>query len=309
MIDYLGIERITINLPFRLNHVHCFLAEGENGWKVIDTGLHNESAVQAWKEHITNKKISDIIITHYHPDHFGYAGQLQRLTSANVWMTECDSILSRELWSSEASEKLTHLYKECGFSPETVGKLANVNPQIYPFPEITGYLDEGDQIKFGKFEYEIIYTPGHADGLFCLYNKEKSILLSTDHILPEITPNISLKFTGEKNPLGSYFASLAKIKALNVDFAVPSHGDPFYNVNQRIQEIEDHHIERLEKMLEIISTPKTAMEVCKEIFRRDLTLHELRFAIGETLSHLEYLIDQNKCKKEMINEIWYYCKN
>jgi len=52
--------------------------------------------------------------------------------------------------------------------------------------------------------YEVIFTPGHSDGLICLYNKEKNVLFSTDHILPRITPNISYWFYGEKNPLQSF---------------------------------------------------------------------------------------------------------
>src|SRR5699024_3195718 len=65
-----GLYQITLPLPFRLNHVNCFMAEGEKGWKIIDTGLHNKETVARWEQMIPQKEITDIIITHYQPDHY-----------------------------------------------------------------------------------------------------------------------------------------------------------------------------------------------------------------------------------------------
>lgn len=302
----LQIERITIDLPFRLNHVHCFLAEGENGWKVMDTGLHNEAAINAWQSHIKNKQIEDIILTHLHPDHIGYAGKMQKETDARVLMTEIDANLSGILWEKESREKLKKQYKECGVSEETIQEMVKQPPLIYPLPIITGFLNEGDKIIFGRLEYEVIFTPGHTEGLVCLYNNEKQILLSTDHLLPKITPNISLRIGGDENPLATYLHSLAKIKKLDIEIAIPSHGEPFYEVHRRIEEVEKHHMERLEKLVDIISDPKTAVEICEGLFKRSLSYHELHFALGETLSHLEYLIAKGKCEKTIHDGKYYY---
>ena len=78
---------------------------------------------------------------------------------------------------------------------------------------------------FGKYEYEVIFTPGHSDGLITLYNKENSVLFSTDHILPRISPNISYWFRGISNPLEAFFTSLKKIQKLDVEYVIPSHGN------------------------------------------------------------------------------------
>ena len=82
MLEEYGIQLVKIDLPFRLNHVNCFLAEGENGFQVIDTGLHNKSTAERWEKELDGKTVTNIIITHYHPDHFGYAGGLQKKTAA-----------------------------------------------------------------------------------------------------------------------------------------------------------------------------------------------------------------------------------
>lgn len=302
----LQIERITVDLPFRLNHVHCFLAPGEKGWKVIDTGLHNEAAIKAWHNHIREKQIQEIIITHLHPDHIGYAGQMQKETGASVFMSKIDAQLSGILWEKESREMLINQYEESGVSEETIQKMVERPLLIYPQPIVTGFLNEGDKLVFGKLEYEVIFTPGQTEGLICLYNKERQILLSTDHLLPKITPNISLRIGGDKNPLATYLHSLSKIKNLDIEIAIPSHGEPFSNVHHRIAEVEKHHMERLEKLVDIISNPNTAIEICNGLFNRTLSYHELHFALGETLSHLEYLIANGKCEKTMYDGKYYY---
>jgi len=92
---------ITLDLPFRLNHVNCFIAEGEQGWKVIDAGIHNQETVKRWGEELEGKEVTDILVTHYHPDHFGYAGGLQEKHNANVSMTEIDAKNGMASWGDE----------------------------------------------------------------------------------------------------------------------------------------------------------------------------------------------------------------
>src|SRR5699024_7910323 len=102
-------------------------------------------------------------------------------------------------------------------------------PYVSPLLSVDHYFNEGDMIYLSDNVYEVIFTPGHSDGLICLYNKENNVLFSTDHILPKITPNISYWFYGKQNPLGDYEKSLQKIKKLNAEFVIPSHGKPFYH--------------------------------------------------------------------------------
>src|SRR5690606_39125613 len=104
----------------------------------------------------------------------------------------------------------------------------------------------GEYVQIGKLTFEVIFTPGHSDGLVTFFNKDNSVLFSTDHILPKITPNISYWFHGDPNPLQSYFHSLEKIERLDVNYVIPSHGKPFYGANQRIAELKAHHDERLQ---------------------------------------------------------------
>src|SRR5699024_4058368 len=95
------------------------------------------------------------------------------------------------------------------------------SPKVSPWPKVNHFLQEGDIIPFGTGEYEVLYTPGQSEGLVVFYNKTDNVLLSTDHILPKITPNISYWFYGEANPLHSFELSLQKIKQLDLAYAIP----------------------------------------------------------------------------------------
>ncbi|GIN92069.1 MBL fold metallo-hydrolase [Siminovitchia terrae] len=311
MLKKLGIEIVKLDLPFRLNHVNCLLAEGETGWAIIDTGLHDTKTIARWEDILQAKKVSDLYISHYHPDHFGYAGGLQQKTGAKVSMTQVDEKSGKTVWGEEFIQEIRKNYTLSGV-PDHITQLMTVNTEefkevITPYPNVDHYFQEGEKILFGQHEYEVIFTPGHADGLVVFYSKENSVLLSTDHILPRITPNIAYWFHGIENPLKAYMESLEKIKRLNVEFVIPSHGEPFYYANKRINEILNHHEERLAFVLKSIGRGITAYSLSKKLFAFEMDAHEQRFALGESIAHLEYLRYKGYINKEIHNGIcWYY---
>ncbi|HLQ95979.1 MAG TPA: MBL fold metallo-hydrolase [Pseudogracilibacillus sp.] len=307
-----GLHQVTLNLPFRLDHVNCFMAEGKDGWKIIDTGLHNEETVTRWRQAVSDKDITDIIISHYHPDHFGYAGGLQEKTEAKLSMTKTDADAAFQAWDKAFLASLNENYKLTGI-PQDMRNQMSENTEsftevITPYPKIDHYLTEGETLVLGKHEYEVIHTPGHSDGLVCFYNQAENILISTDHVLPKITPNISYWFHGDANPLNSYLKSLEKVKKLDADLVIPSHGTPFFGANERINEIISHHEERLAVLLDGIKEGVTIYEACSILFKKELTIHETRFAVGETFAHLEYLRHQGKCQREVRQGVYWFTR-
>src|SRR5690606_8744105 len=116
MLEKLGVEAIRIDLPFRLNHVNCFLAETGQGWTVIDAGLNNDETIALWEWKLQDKQVTDILVTHYHPDHFGYAGRLQEKTGATVRMTRTDAEAGIATWADPFLETIPGNYKASGIS-------------------------------------------------------------------------------------------------------------------------------------------------------------------------------------------------
>jgi len=312
MLDQLEVELIQLKLPFRLNHVNCFVAEGYDGYVVIDAGLHDDLTVKRWNDVLGDKEVTDIYITHYHPDHFGYAGGLQQKYDARVSMSETDANDGLNAWEDDFLSTLLGNYKRCNI-PEHIAKemyenTVSFHPKVTPYPKIDHYFREHDRVKIGKYEYKVIFTPGHSDGLITFYNDEKKVLFSTDHILPHITPNISYWFHGDPNPLKTYLHSLEKVRKLEAEYVIPSHGKPFHDANKRIDEIIAHHDNRLNETLKALKEYRTVYDVCNQLFDFQLTIHETRFAIGETVAHLEYLRYRGEVIRDEIDGVWLYEK-
>src|SRR5699024_12594986 len=101
MLNQLGIEKITIDLPFRLDQVNCFLAEGEEGYMMIDTGLNDTNARAVWKETLKNQKVAKLALTHLHPEHTGLAGALQHSTEADGMMSGAAAATLAHRWTED----------------------------------------------------------------------------------------------------------------------------------------------------------------------------------------------------------------
>src|SRR5699024_11164936 len=144
--------KVTHELPLRLNHVNCFVAETDSDWAVIDTGLHRQRTINLWEETLQNKIVSKIIITHYHPDHFGYAGALQRKTRAKGWMTKADHETAKLAWQDKFIQSFNTYYEWSGV-PKSLSKQMIENTEKFkkltsPQPIINHYLSEGSTLQF-----------------------------------------------------------------------------------------------------------------------------------------------------------------
>lgn len=307
-MKFIGVNQVTLPLPFRLDHVHCYLVKGENGWTIVDSGIHTEETREAWERAFLTyninpyKDIEKIVLTHYHPDHFGFAGVLQEWTGACVHMSKGGEMLARSTWTEERYRENRKFYCKNGL-PDRINEELAENDQIYfsrvrPFPSKIKIID-GDSIMLGGLSFEVITTPGHAEGHLCFYQSEKRILFAGDSLLKKITPNISYHGYGEWNPLASFFQTLEKLKGLDVAVALPGHGPIFQDVDTRIEELMVHHELRLEQILGLIESKCTAWEICKKLFHRELSTHEIRFAMGETVAHLNYLQEKGRIDQEV----------
>lgn len=188
-----GIAQVTIPLPFRLNHIHCYLArQNQQDWTIIDTGLHRQETKETWEKAlnqygIKESDIQKVIVTHYHPDHFGYAGELQMQTSAEVVMGEKSYQMGKRNWTDENQKQNEQFYFQAGMEGKTLKELVEHDGGFFslvrPFPKVTHFLQEGQQIQIGELTFQALHTPGHEEGHFCFYQPDEKILFSGDHLL------------------------------------------------------------------------------------------------------------------------------
>jgi glyoxylase-like metal-dependent hydrolase (beta-lactamase superfamily II) len=117
------------------------------------------------------------------------------------------------------------------------------------------------------------------------------VLLAGDHLLGEITPTVGLYPESRPDPLGDYLDSLQRTIELAPTLALPGHGEPITDPVSRAREILEHHRHRLEETAAGLGPePRTAYEVSRDLFGDDLDASGRRFALAETLAHLERLV-------------------
>ena len=322
-----GIYRLQLPLPDSpLEHVNVYLVQGDDGALLVDTGWNREEAFDSLESQFADigikfESISQIVITHIHPDHYGLAGELKELCQAKIALhnVEKDLIDSRYVNMDKLLHQIEQWLYINGVPHDELPKLQMASLRAAKFvthamPDVV--LQGGETISTGLFSFRVIWTPGHAPGHISLYEPSQKILISGDHILPTITPNVGLHPQSGDNPLGDYLNSLDSLKQLEVNLVLPGHEYPFNNLKQRIEELIRHHQQRNSEILTSIqSEPKTGYQISTSLTWmsdtngagwEDLTPLDKRLAVVETLAHLEAMRFGGKVDKSLKDSIIYY---
>jgi glyoxylase-like metal-dependent hydrolase (beta-lactamase superfamily II) len=298
-----GVRWARIPLPMDLNHINVWLVATEDGCVIVDTGMAVQMGKDAWesieRETFATHPVRAVFVTHIHPDHSGLAAWLQQRYRVPVFMSSRTHDMLRAMATAEGRPQAGQV--EAFFQSHGLSDAAQVQPMFKPerfgrmtsgLPQVERHIADGDTLGWGGNEWLALQTDGHAQGHLCLSNAAARVLISGDQVLPSISSNISYGFhIADANPLGSYLDSLQRLRQLSTETLVlPSHGVPFYGLQQRIDDLTSHHEEQLAKVQERCREPQTAAEMLPVMFRRELKGMHLFLAFGEALAHLEYLV-------------------
>jgi glyoxylase-like metal-dependent hydrolase (beta-lactamase superfamily II) len=311
------IFRIKLPLPRNpLRELNSYLIRSKERSLLIDTGMNREECrnviVESLRQLDVDLERMDIFITHHHADHLGQTAFLARTGSkAYIHKEELSTVGNEATWQA-----MLRFFASNGFpEQELQSALASHPGHRYQLRDKVNfsYVDEGDLISAGDYYFRCVITPGHSPAHTCLYEASKKILVSGDHILFDITPNISQQFA-QTNPLKDYIASLDKVYPLEANITLPGHRDISNNHRKRIGELKHHHQERCNEVLEALSSGEhTAFEVASQIsWDIDAETWELFpprqkwFAIGETLAHIKLVEEEGRVRCRCINgQFWF----
>ncbi len=304
MIDQIlpDLYRITLPMPFRLRHVHVYALLHEGRVALVDTGMNIPETYRVLDEALatlgkTTKDIDRIFLTHMHADHCGIAGRIQEISGASVFLSAPDDArLQYNSRHEELVERARNFFLPQGLPLKAMDNLVKLmavfRKATIPF-RVERPLAPHDTFTLGSRAVEVIPAPGHTAGQMCFYLPGDGILLAGDHILPDITPNLSPDiFRLEYRPLKSFLESLGAIRDLPVRMVYPAHGDPYPDLAKRVDEIREHHAERTQLIVEALQgKEKTAFEVSGIIFGEDLPEFDQFLALNETYVHIVELVD------------------
>ncbi|MDO9480097.1 MAG: MBL fold metallo-hydrolase [Hydrogenophaga sp.] len=308
-----GVKWLRMALPFALDHINLWLLrdtqDGREGWTAVDCCIAHDAAKAQWDrvfEHaLESLPILRVVVTHMHPDHIGLAHWLcQRWTTAqhdcHLWISATDHAIA-----CTASQSTT------GFGGETAAaffasqgltdadQLAQIRGRASYYPNLVPAvprqyhrLMDGGQLTIGGRAWQCISGYGHAPEHIALHCPELGVLISGDMVLPRISTNVSVyDQEPEADALTLFLDSLDKFLPLPAaTLVLPSHGKPFTGLHERIQQLKDHHADRLAEVLQACQAqPCSAADILPVMFKRPLDLHQTTFAMGEAVAHLHRL--------------------
>jgi glyoxylase-like metal-dependent hydrolase (beta-lactamase superfamily II) len=292
--------RVPIPYPMKFVNVLIDTAEGSSDpVTLVDCALDTPEARAGLEAGLTElglgwDRIERVIVTHHHPDHYGLAGWIESHSGAQILMLDVDierGVRFWTNWDAWIEGHVAHFLKH-GLPTESADdarrESRNTRSRVHPTQNVTS-LHEGDHISLANLDFEVLWLPGHADGHLGLRHAETRFLIAGDAILERITPNIGLWANSRPDPLGDYLNTLERIADLGVDRAVIGHYGPVLtDVRERALEIHAHHLMRLE-LCRRLDHPMSAYEASLMMFPRELPPSGRRFALVETLAHLEHL--------------------
>jgi glyoxylase-like metal-dependent hydrolase (beta-lactamase superfamily II) len=308
-----GVRWLRMALPFALDHINLWLLrdqqEGREGWTLVDCGISNDATRAAWErifaDELDGLPVLRVIVTHMHPDHMGLAHWLTERWSepgheCRLWISATDYNAARLASAASTSfggEGTARFMAGHGLvDPDALAQIrarknyyAGMVPQV---PESFRRLFDQMALTIGGRRWVCHAGYGHAPEHMALYCAELDTLISGDMLLPRISTNVSVHETEpESNALTLFLDSLQRLRALPAETLVlPSHGKPFVGMHTRIDQLADHHRERLADVMKACAeAPQTAFGLLPLLFRRTLDLHQTTFAMGESVAHLHAL--------------------
>jgi glyoxylase-like metal-dependent hydrolase (beta-lactamase superfamily II) len=315
----LGITRIALPVPFldAGGPVNVYAVEDEGGWALFDCGIgteEGESALRAGAaEHgIDLRRCTRLFVSHGHVDHYGLAQTLAEESGASVFIHPADApkAVGPDGWDLRAP-----LYR--GFLaraavPEaqldrlaTMGRFSGKYSRRIDADRVLP-LAAGQRLAFRRFEAEVLHLPGHTPGLVCLWDAAHRVLFADDHILARTSPNPFLELVGDGpvrtgRALVHYFASVRRVMALDVEWVLPGHGEPFGDVRPLLERLFGFYARRQEKLLAAMATGSdTAYALSQALFGP----HEaprLYLTLSEVLGNLEVMEDEGRVRSSDVD--------
>jgi glyoxylase-like metal-dependent hydrolase (beta-lactamase superfamily II) len=313
-----GIYRIPVPLPGNpLQNTNAYLIRGEKRHLLVDSGFNWPACMQALQQGLDYLEIPlsslDYFITHLHGDHSGLIYRLSS-TGARVYCSQIDASILSKANNRAYWQELHNFYTSHGFPRETLHvQESSLQSQISGGDLNYIYIHDGDEMAIGPYHFIAVSTPGHTPGHTCLYEPEQRLLIAGDHILGDITPNITA-WKELEDSLGRYLDSLDKIKLLNIELVLPGHRRLIRDCSSRIAQIEQHHRIRLQEVLSILENgPMYAYQVAGLMSWdmsypswEDYPPYQQWFATGEAIAHLDHLTEQRLVKRIPHNGQWLY---
>ena len=300
-----GLWSIPVPIPNNpLHYVLVYAFETDRGPYLVDAGWNTDDSYDSLKAGLERMgtsvgDVQGVLVTHIHPDHFGLAGRIRAESGAWVGMHPADIELieGRYVETGPLLAAVDATLRMAGAPADETEALQQASMPILPLvvptvPDVV--MADGFRPQIDGWDLRAVWTPGHTPGHLCFVDETHRILLSGDHVLPRITPNVSLLDEEGIDPLGDFLRSLAKVAACDVDEVLPAHEHRFVGLRDRVSALTEHHEDRFSQIEELVASGAvTAWDVAAQMHWsrpwERISGFMRRMALFEALAHLRAL--------------------
>ncbi|MCR5371378.1 MAG: MBL fold metallo-hydrolase [Clostridium sp.] len=318
---YRNIWRIGVELPGNpLRELNSYLLKGKDSWLLIDTGFRKDACRNALRKGLeevgADTEKTDVLLTHLHSDHSGLSAEFAG-KNRKIYLSRTDlRYLGMNIANKTVAERNARFLEE-GFPKELLEENQKTNPamaeRLLALDDRFTPIDDGQELTIGEYTLKTVVVPGHTPGNTMFWMPEQEIMFTGDHILFDITPNITA-WSWVEDSLGDYLENLLRVRNYPVKLALPGHrksGD----YKERIRVLLDHHARRLGETERIIlqNPGLCAYEIAglmtwkiRSATWAEFPLAQKWFAVGECMSHLNYLVKRGRAERRTADGIRRY---
>lgn len=294
-----GVWRLRLPLPWPgVPHCNAWAVAAGDGVVLFDTGMHEpgslahlERAMAMCNLRLENVRL--VVCTHAHSDHYGQAAPIVERAGCELWMhprhehmtasaQDPDARLARRLEVARQSgvpEEALRRYAERSRGQGS-GVARIVEPDRELLPGVTIDTDHGP--------WSVHETPGHAPSHVCLFQADRRLLISGDHLLGRVSLYYDYGWTPD--PAGEFMSSLDAVEALDARLCLAGHGRTFTDVNAHIDANRALVHERVENVrVAVAGEPLTAFEIVPRVYGAPVTPATGNWWLSETLCYLQHL--------------------
>ena len=243
--------------------------------------------------------VQGVLVTHIHPDHYGLAGRIREASGAWIALHPADAALIHDRYEEpdDLLARVGGFLRRVGAPEDEVATLQNAAMPVRGLvdavrPDVL--IEDGDKPEVAGWDLVALWTPGHSPGHVCFWEGSNRLMLSGDHVLPRITPNISLHPQSGDDPLGEFLQSLERVATFDADEVLPAHEHRFVGLDARVDELVRHHEQRF---AEVVAALRDGVETAWDVAARmgwsrpwsRIEGFMRRAAVAEAMAHLRAL--------------------
>ena len=294
-----GVFRLRLPLPWPgVPHCNAWAVADGDGFVLFDTGMHQPDSLANLERALAmcNLRLEDarlIVCTHAHSDHCGQAPTIAERAGCEVWMHPNHEHLTRMVEDPDAVfDRRVEIALQSGvpeeplrrYTSERSSRGTGIAGPIEPDRDLLAGVAVGTDLG----EWVVYETPGHAPSHVCLFQPERRLLISGDHLLGRIS--LYFEYGYSPDPVGEFMGSLGVVEKLGARLCLAGHGRTFTDVHAHIHGNRKLVEERLASVLAAVrGERRSAFEVVPHVYGTALSTDNAHWLLSKTLAYLTHL--------------------